>query len=199
MKNPLNKSLLEIHRFFTKEKIPYVFIGGIALQFWGEPRFTKDIDITILVNPEDEKRVIEKIFSQFLPRISDANDFAKKHRICLVRNKLGIDIDISLGIPGYEEEVMKRAVKFKLGNRNYIKICSAEDLIIHKLIAGRPQDLYDVEGIIIRQERTLDKNYILRWLKEFSKVLENKEIIKRFNKIWSEVIRNENSIKQRKS
>jgi len=184
MKDILRSSLLEIHRFFTKEKVPYVFIGGIALQYWGEPRFTKDIDITILVPMGEEKSVIEKILSKFTPRISDAFSFANRHRICLVRNKYGVDIDISLGIPGYEEEVMKRAVKFQFGKRNYIKICSAEDLIIHKSIAGRPQDLYDIESIIIRQGRQLDIDYIRRWLKNFSQLLENPEIFDRFEKRW---------------
>ncbi|MEP9411414.1 MAG: nucleotidyl transferase AbiEii/AbiGii toxin family protein [Candidatus Brocadia sp.] len=44
---------MEIHEFLTREGIPYVLIGGIALQWWGEPRFTRDVDIAILVNSGD--------------------------------------------------------------------------------------------------------------------------------------------------
>ncbi|MEW6102695.1 MAG: nucleotidyl transferase AbiEii/AbiGii toxin family protein [bacterium] len=179
-------ALLEIHNFFTKEDIPYVIIGGIALQNWGEPRFTKDIDICILVNFGEEKRVIEKILSHFSGRISDALDFAIKNRVCLVWSRDEIEIDISLGIPGYEEEAIKRAIDCPL-NKGFVRICSAEDLIIHKAVAGRAQDLADIEGIIIRQGKRLDVDYIRNWLKEFSRALEMDEILNRFEEPWTDI------------
>jgi len=182
------RAIWEIHQFFTEEQIPYVLIGGIALQWWGEPRFTRDVDVTILVNLGEEETVIKKILSAFSPRISDAMDFALKNRICLVQSKEGYEIDISLGIPGYEEEVIKRAIKCKLDENHNVRICSAEDLIIHKAIAGRPQDISDIEGIIMRQGNKLDSGYIHRWLKEISDVLGMKEILERFEKPWKQLM-----------
>lgn len=44
-------AILEVHNFFSNEDIPYAIIGGIALQHWGEPRFTRDVDVTVLVPP----------------------------------------------------------------------------------------------------------------------------------------------------
>lgn len=190
MNSQLN-AILEVHRFFTKEKIPYVLIGGIALQHWGEPRFTRDVDITILVNFGEEEVVIRKILSRFPSRISDALEFALKNRICLVQSKKGYEIDISLGIPGYEEELMNRAVEYKLIKGHFVRICSAEDLIIHKSIAGRPQDLTDIESIIIRQGDKLDTEYIQKWLKDFSALLETNEPLKRFEKSWN-ILRKKN-------
>jgi hypothetical protein len=38
----------EIHRFLTEHDIPYVIIGGLAVQHWGDPRFTRDVNVTIL-------------------------------------------------------------------------------------------------------------------------------------------------------
>lgn len=175
------KAILEVHKFFKKEKIPYVFIGGIALQYWGEPRFTRDIDVTILVDFKKEEEVLKKIISNFAPRISNCLEFAKENRICLVYSKDRYEIDISLGIAGYEEEVMKNASVFKIG-KNFIRICSAEDLIIHKSIARREQDLKDIEGIIIRQGKKLNEKYIKKWLKEFSKILGTREILNNFQK-----------------
>ena len=61
-----------------------------------------------------------------------------------VKSKEGYEIDISLGIPGYEEIVIERAVDCKLYKNYVVRICSAEDLIIHKAVAGRPQDLTDL-------------------------------------------------------
>jgi len=182
------KAILDIHQFFTRENIPYVLIGGIALQQWGEPRFTRDIDVTILTNLGEEESVIKKILSQFPPRIPDALEFALKNRICLVQNKEGYEIDISLGIPGYEEQVMNRARECKLEGGHVVRICSAEDLIIHKAVAGRPQDLSDIEGIIMRQGNRLDTEYIRKWLKEFSKLLETQELLERFEKPWKQIM-----------
>jgi len=126
------KAAGDIHRFFSEEGIPYVLIGGLALQMWGEPRFTRDVDVTILVKPDEEKIALKRILSAFPPRIPDALEFALKNRVCLVKSEDGCEIDISLGIPGYEEEVMRRAVWCKLGEGLEVKVCSAEDLIIKR-------------------------------------------------------------------
>lgn len=59
-----------------------------------------------------------------------------------------------------------------------------EDLIIHKAVAGRPQDLYDIEGVVYRQGETLEVNYIRLWLREFALILENPQMPERFEVPW---------------
>ena len=188
--NPQLKTIREVHEFLTREGIPYALIGGIALQWWGEPRFTRDVDVTILVNLGEEEKVIKKILSVFSARIPDAMEFALRNRICLIRGKEDYEVDISLGIPGYEEEVMRRAVECKLEKGHIVKICSAEDLIIHKTVAGRPRDLADIESVIMRQGKKLDAVYLRKWLKEFSDVLEMPEILERFERPLKELMKN---------
>jgi predicted nucleotidyltransferase len=80
---------------------------------------------------------------------------------------------------------MRRAVECAIGENVAVKICSAEDLIIHKAVAGRPKDLDDIESIIIRMAKKLDDDYILYWLDQFAEQLEMPEIIDRFKKPWS--------------
>ena len=179
----------EIHRFLTARNIPYAIIGELAVQYWGEPRFTKDVDVTVLVPAEDQEKVLCDLLSRFTPRISDALKFALKNRILLVCTASQCDIDISLGIPGYEEKVVAHVVDYELGNGRNIKFCSAEDLIIHKAVAGRPQDGSDIEGVILRQGKKLDILYIRRWLKEFSSLLEVSEIKQRFENPWKKFLR----------
>lgn len=182
------KAALELHDFFTNEGVPYAIIGGIALQYWGEPRFTRDVDVTILTNLDEEDAILNKILTVFSPRIFDALEFAFKNRVFLVQSKEGCEIDISLGIPGYEEVVIRRTVDCDLGKGYMVKICSPEDLIIHKAMAGRPQDLSDIQSIIIRQGNKLDVKYIRQWLKDFSQLLETKEILARFETPWKQLI-----------
>lgn len=174
----------EVHQFLAGESVPYAIIGGIAVQHWGEPRFTRDVDVTILVPLGGEEPVVTRILATFPSRITEPVDFALRNRVCLVKTAAGVDVDISLGIPGYEEEVVRRAVECDLGAGRVVHICSAEDLVIHKAVAGRPQDLVDIEGVVDRQRLKLDVIYIRNWLGQFSLLLENDEILRRFDDSW---------------
>ena len=89
-----------------------------------------------------------------------------------------------MGLPGYEEEVMRRAVDYELEPAKRVRLCSAEDLIIHKAVAGRAQDVRDIEGVIYRQRNALDTKYIRRWLHDFAEVLGNPEVEQRFERPW---------------
>ncbi len=48
---------------------------------------------------------------------------------------------------------------------------SPEDLIIHKVVAGRPRDLEDVRVVQLKNPE-LDRAYIEKWLKDFEAALE---------------------------
>ena len=121
-----------LHTFLTAHHIPYAVIGGIAVQRWGQPRFTRDVDLTILLPPGDEERALREIVAAFPPRINDAVDFALKHRVLPIEVPEGSEADLSLGLPGYEEEVMRRAVPYDLGDGREIRVCSPEDRIIQQ-------------------------------------------------------------------
>jgi len=177
--NPLFEAAWELHRFLTDEGIPYVITGGIAVGVWGEPRFTRDLDVTVLVPLGEEERVIEKVLSRFPPRMTDAKEFALKHRVLLVKVR-GWEVDISFGLPGYEEAAIRRAVPYDLGEGKAIKICSAEDLIIHKAISGRPRDWEDIEGVLIRQGEKLDIKYVEEWLEKFCQALGRRDFLEAF-------------------
>lgn len=38
----------EVHQILVDLDLPYAIIGGTAVQIWGEPRFTQDLDLTVL-------------------------------------------------------------------------------------------------------------------------------------------------------
>lgn len=107
----LLRAAAEIARFLEGRGVPYFVIGGLALQHWGEPRMTRDVDITVLVAAEELGSFIDAVLSRFSPRIPDAREFALRHRVLLVQSENRVPIDISLGIPGYEEEAFQRAVE----------------------------------------------------------------------------------------
>lgn len=86
----------------------------------------------------------------------------------------------------FEELIIKRAVQRDLGDWS-ARICSAEDLIIQKAVAGRGKDWPDVEGLLIEQHGKLDEAYIEDWLSQFAEALEKPEILEEYQKLRKKI------------
>ena len=61
-----------------------------------------------------------------------------------------------------------------------VQTCSAEHLLVYKLVAARPQDLVDVEGIVRRQGRRLDVEQIRYWGREFAELKDDPDLLRPF-------------------
>ena len=64
-----------------------------------------------------------------------------------------------------------------------MRVCTAEDLIIQKIIATRPQDMVDVEAVIVRQAERLDNAYILKWLRDFEKAIDDSTLVREYQRL----------------
>lgn len=155
----LVKEAAELQAFLEEEGFEFFFIGGLVIQVWGRNRLTDDIDVTVFTNLENEQEFISKLLSRFDPKFSDADQFALTHRVLPMYTKSGIGIDLTLGGLSDLSEPLRRASYQKFTEDVSLKVCSAEDLIILKTFAGRPQDWIDVETVIIKQN-DLDWDYI---------------------------------------
>lgn len=182
--NPQIEAALAVHElFFERLKLDYAVIGGIALQFWGEPRFTHDLDVTVQ-DRLDLPELVRFTTDAFGSRVPDPQTFARETRMLLVR-VAQVDVDIAVALRGYEDSLFSRIRTIEVEPGRRLHICSAEDLIIHKALAGRPQDLADVQSVIQRQGKKLDVRYIRRWLAQFSRGLDDPDIVERFRQLWA--------------
>ena len=136
-------------------------IGGVAVQRWGEPRQTRDVDLTLLTGLGGEEAFVDPLLEHYAARFPDARRFALDRRVLLVETAAGIPLDISLGGLPYEAAVVERSTPFEVEPRVSLTICSAEDLVTLKAFAGRPQDWLDIEGIIVRQGAALNHAQVL--------------------------------------
>ena len=66
------------------------FIGGIAVQRWGEPRVTRDVDLTLLAGFGGEDKFIDALTAAYSPRIVNAQDFARRNRVLLLQSSGGV-------------------------------------------------------------------------------------------------------------
>ena len=155
----LEKTLLQVAAFMKKQKIPYMVIGGVANLFWGNPRTTQDIDVTILVPQTALGEVIVKIASKFSVLVKDPKVFVEQTRVLPIKSNDGVRVDIIFALLPYEEQAIKRAKNVKI-NAVSVKICCAEDLILYKIISERQRDLDDVKQIIAMQGRSLNFKYL---------------------------------------
>ena len=176
------KLLIRIARELNKNKIPYMVIGGQAVLIYGEPRLTKDIDITVDRNIEglkEIKNIVSKLNLKIL--VNDFEKFVKKTMVLpVLEEKTGIRVDFIFSYSPYEKQAIKRAnhIKFR---KTIVKFATLEDTIIHKIISGRPRDIEDIKSILVKNP-IYDSKYIFKWLKEFDKAM-NENFYDLFNEI----------------
>lgn len=127
--NLLFDAAREIERFCRQHGWQSCVIGGLAVQRWGEPRQTRDVDLTLLTGLGDEATYVDLLLRHYEPRIADAREFALVHRVVLVQARTGIPLDISLGALPYESRVISRASMYSFEANADVTTCSAEDLV----------------------------------------------------------------------
>ncbi len=165
-----------------KDSIPYMVIGGQAVLLYGEPRLTKDIDITLGVGVRELNKLKETISSLGLKILVERDEeFVERNMVLpTLDEKSGIRVDFIFSFSPYERQAIERAKDIKLG-RSLVRFASLEDVVIHKVIAGRARDLEDIKSILLKNQK-YDSDYIEKWLKEF-----DKSLTEQFLKIFREI------------
>ena len=151
--------------------IPYMIIGGQAVLLYGEPRLTRDIDVTLGLGPERVGDIVSLAREMGLRQlVADPAGFVRETYVLpCMEEASGIRVDFIFSQSSYEREALRRVNPVKV-NGVMVNFASPEDVIIHKLIAGRPRDLEDVKSVLVRCT-SYDREYILRWLGEFDSAL----------------------------
>ena len=169
---PFRSAIEAIQRLLSKFDNRGVVIGGIAVGFLGRPRFTEYVDAMFLLSIEDIANFLEAAKAEDIqPRIPDAEEFARKSRVLLLRHiPSKINIDISLGVLPFEEEMVDRGSIQSTATLS-VRLPTPEDLIITKAVAHRPKDLEDIRTIIDKHPE-LDVDRIRRWTISFADILE---------------------------
>ncbi len=165
--------------------LPHCVIGGIALQRWGEPRMTVDVDVTVLSGFGNELQIFQKLAARFAPRVAEAESLAVHNRIALLVTETGVGLDISLGALPFEERVISRASEWLIPNYGPIRTCSADDLIVLKAFAARDKDWLDIEGLLIRRGESIDRWLVFEELTPLAELKEEPEILDRLNDLFS--------------
>lgn len=178
--------LLErIARALDGAGIPYMVIGGQAVLLYGEPRLTKDIDITLGVDLDHLPAVTSLARGIDLKPLVEPESFTRQTMVLPCSDpSTGIRVDFIFSFTPYEQEAMNRVRKVKLGDAE-VRFASVEDLVIHKVVAGRPRDLEDVKTVLAKNPHA-DFPYMRYWLGELSGAL-HESFLQRFNQVVEEL------------
>ncbi len=179
MASQLEQPLQAAIGFLEARGYRYAIIGGIALTYWGVVRTTYDIDIKVLV-PDMDFSALRSALRREFPET--ARDGAPRNPFIVSVTIHGVTVDFLLALPGYEELIIEHAEVGSLGGLS-ARICSAEDLIIQKVVAGRGKDWLDVESLLIVRRDLLDLTYIQHWLGQFVEALERPDLLSEYRRI----------------
>lgn len=143
----LDRDFSEFIESCIDHEVRFLIVGGYALAAHGHPRFTKDLDVWVLVDPANARRIIEALDDFGFGSLGlTPDDFVEDDtivqlgyppkRIDIITSATGVDFDLC----------WHRRVEITIGHVT-VPFISADDLIANKRAAGRPQDLADVAAL----------------------------------------------------
>jgi hypothetical protein len=165
---PLERLLFRLIPLLEAAEVPYMVMGGLAVRVWGLPRSTFDLDLTLSLPPEELRR-----FCAHLER--EGFEVPEAHRKGFADTLQGmgkfsfqdyethppVTVDCFVTTTEYQKEAFSRRRLVELEGRQ-VWMISPEDLLLHKLVAGRQKDLLDIDDLLLIQGQ-VDRAYLREW------------------------------------
>lgn len=182
----LEKALLNITSLLNRHSIPYMIIGGYAVVYHGENRFTEDIDITLGVDKSYLEELISFLNDDFSIRVENPAEFVEDTNVLPVwDNRNSVKVDLIFSFIDFERDAIERAETARIDNEE-IQVISAKDLVIYKLIAGRERDIEDAKWVLEKKGEEIDIGFIDKHLQEMSHLLGRNDIYKNWKELKSD-------------
>lgn len=139
--------------------VDFLLIGGVAVGYHGHIRATKDVDVVPAPSHDNLQR-LAKVLDHLDARVEGSEEFDEGELPdpldpavlelggnWVLATRLGrLDVMQWIGEWPLWEELSPRAIEDSVGDLP-IKIVSYEDLVRLKELAGRPEDLADLERL----------------------------------------------------
>jgi len=160
---------------------PWYLFGAQAVVAYGVPRLSADVDVTLRLIPDSpEGLVADMRAAGFSLRVDDP-DFVRRTRVLpFVHLATGMPLDVVLAGSGLEDEFLARARDLDLGGVR-VPTIDPEDLIVAKVLAGRPKDIEDARGLWRARGRGMDAARIASILGQLEEALGQSDLVPAFD------------------
>ena len=161
----------------------WLVFGAQAVVAYGVPRLSADVDITLALTPDDPEGFAREMqASGFALRVTDP-DFVRRTRVMpFVHIPTGMPLDVVLAASGLEDEFLDRAVATEIGPAQ-VPLIEVGDLIITKVLAGRPKDVDDARALWRLHRERMDAARIRRTLRLLEEALSQSDLLPTFDGI----------------
>ncbi len=160
----------------------YLF-GAQAVVVHGVPRLSADLDITLALEPETPDRFVQDMQTAgFEPLVSDPAFVIQTRVLPFVHTATGMPLDVVLAASGLEDDFLTRAIEIDLDGTR-VPVIHVEDLIIGKILAGRPKDIEDVRNLWTLHASTADRERIVQVLTLLEDALSQSDLIPAFDAV----------------
>jgi hypothetical protein len=143
----VHKDFIEFIAALNHNNVDFVIIGGMALAYYGHPRYTGDLDIWIYPSEDNVQKTFKTIENFFsLPVTIAPRDFLSGNNMITLGEE-PVQIQIHLRLDGVStQEIWDDSIIGKFGKHKARYIGKAT-FIKNKSAIGRTQDLADIEKI----------------------------------------------------
>jgi hypothetical protein len=163
----------------------YVF-GAQAAIIWGSPRLSADVDVTATIEPAAMDSFVDTMKRHGFHLLFDDSEFLERTRVLpFVHRRSHMPLDVVIAGPGLEEDFLQRAIPVDIRGTS-VPVISPEDLVITKVLAGRPKDIEDVRSVIHERRTSLDEQRIRTILRLLEQALGQSDLLPVFESAWSD-------------
>lgn len=148
-----NSDFKELLNLFNQQQVRYLVVGGYAVIYHTEPRYTKDLDLWVSVDADNAERVYRALQQFGAPLVGITPQDFQVPGVVYQMGRPPARVDIIMGLKGVEfEEAWNARVAADFGGVT-APVLALSHLLINKQLAGRPQDLMDVESLLLAEKQ----------------------------------------------
>jgi hypothetical protein len=162
---------------------PWYVFGAQAVVAYGVPRLSADVDVTIRLTPDAPAAFVDAMRAGgFLLRVTDPQFVERTRVMPFVHTATGMPVDVVLAGSGLEDLFLSRVRSIDIGG-TIVPMLDLEDLLIAKVLAGRPKDLDDAQALWHVHGPRVNAGRIRRVLAELEEALTQSDLLPAFDTI----------------
>ena len=132
----------------------FALVGGLAVSIRAEVRFTRDIDLAVVVadDVEAEALILALRDQGYLPLATVEHEIQRRLSTARLMSPHGVKIDLLFASCGIEREVVERASSVPLPGAGNLAVAAAEELLAMKILSmtdHRLQDRIDAQRLVL--------------------------------------------------